>query len=175
MLKLESKDSLLARVWHGIEPFLRSTSLGQGAVLDHWVFSCPEIIFLFSNFRSNSVIEFETKIIISLTFRAFHMFKFLYVMYYASLLQWWHPVMILVRTNRPYLRVGCHTGRPVSFVHWSKDRMVLSSQTISRPSWINLLSPPKAEKWSSLKIQSANQAVNKSLVRSYMYFKIDGN
>jgi hypothetical protein len=29
-------------------------------------------------------------------------------MYYVSLLQCWHPVMILIRTDHPYLRVGCH-------------------------------------------------------------------
>jgi hypothetical protein len=33
----------------------------------------------------------------------------LYVMYYVSLLQKWHPIMILVRTDHPYLRLGCHT------------------------------------------------------------------
>jgi hypothetical protein len=30
-------------------------------------------------------------------------------MYYASLLQWWHLVMILVRTNHPCLGVGYHS------------------------------------------------------------------
>jgi hypothetical protein len=29
-------------------------------------------------------------------------------MYYASLLWQWHPVMILVATNHPFLRVGRH-------------------------------------------------------------------
>jgi hypothetical protein len=32
-------------------------------------------------------------------------------MYYVSLLWWWHPVMILVRTGHSCLRVGCHTKR----------------------------------------------------------------
>jgi hypothetical protein len=32
----------------------------------------------------------------------------MYVMYYASLLQWWQLVMILVKTDHPYLRVGHH-------------------------------------------------------------------
>jgi hypothetical protein len=29
-------------------------------------------------------------------------------MYYVSLIRWWHPVMILVSTDHPYLRVGHH-------------------------------------------------------------------
>jgi hypothetical protein len=32
-------------------------------------------------------------------------------MYYASLFRWWHPIMILVRTDHPCLGVGCHTAR----------------------------------------------------------------
>jgi hypothetical protein len=121
MLKLETNDLLLVRVWHSYrayptkpcmlvvgflwpldgsalqsfscsifvlmlfcrcaslspsrcEPFLRSASLGQGAILDHQVFRFRKS-FLFSIFRSNSVIEFETKIVIKLTFRAFLMFN----------------------------------------------------------------------------------------------------
>jgi hypothetical protein len=32
----------------------------------------------------------------------------MYVMYYASMLQCWQLIMILIRTNHPCLRVGCH-------------------------------------------------------------------
>jgi hypothetical protein len=32
----------------------------------------------------------------------------MYVMYYASILRCWQLVRILVRTNHPCLRVGCH-------------------------------------------------------------------
>jgi hypothetical protein len=31
------------------------------------------------------------------------------VMYYASMLRCWQLIRILVRTNYPFLRVGCHT------------------------------------------------------------------
>jgi hypothetical protein len=34
----------------------------------------------------------------------------MYVMYYALILQCWQLIMILVKTNHPYLRVGCHIG-----------------------------------------------------------------
>jgi hypothetical protein len=33
----------------------------------------------------------------------------MYVMYYASMLQCWQLIRILVRTNHPCLRVGHHT------------------------------------------------------------------
>jgi hypothetical protein len=33
----------------------------------------------------------------------------MYVMYYTSLLRCWQLVRILVRTDNPYLRVGCHS------------------------------------------------------------------
>jgi hypothetical protein len=32
----------------------------------------------------------------------------MYVIYYTSLLRWWQPVMILIMTNHPCLRAGCH-------------------------------------------------------------------
>jgi hypothetical protein len=32
----------------------------------------------------------------------------MYAMYYASMLQCWQLIRILVRTNYPCLRVGCH-------------------------------------------------------------------
>jgi hypothetical protein len=32
----------------------------------------------------------------------------MYAMYYASMLRCWQLIRILVRTNYPYLRVGCH-------------------------------------------------------------------
>jgi hypothetical protein len=55
-------------------------------------------------------------------------------MYYASLLRYWYPVKILVRTDHPYLRVGCHswyqsiTGvihhvRPYFFENHGDDRL----------------------------------------------------
>jgi hypothetical protein len=43
------------------ESFLRSASLGHGAVLDRRVFSLPQNAF-YSLFRSNSVTEFKTQI-----------------------------------------------------------------------------------------------------------------
>jgi hypothetical protein len=33
----------------------------------------------------------------------------MYVLCYASMLWCWHLVFILVRTDHPYLGVGCHT------------------------------------------------------------------
>jgi hypothetical protein len=33
----------------------------------------------------------------------------MYAMYYASTLRCWQLVKILIRTNHPCLRVGCHT------------------------------------------------------------------
>jgi hypothetical protein len=35
----------------------------------------------------------------------------MYAMYYASMLQCWQLVRILVGTNYPCLSVGCHTGK----------------------------------------------------------------
>jgi hypothetical protein len=32
----------------------------------------------------------------------------MYVMYYVTMLWCWQIVWILIRTNHPYLRVGCH-------------------------------------------------------------------
>jgi hypothetical protein len=34
----------------------------------------------------------------------------MYVLYYASMLCCWHLIWILVRTDHPYLGVGCHRG-----------------------------------------------------------------
>jgi hypothetical protein len=34
----------------------------------------------------------------------------MYMLYYASILQCWHHIWILVRTDHPYLGVGCHKG-----------------------------------------------------------------
>jgi hypothetical protein len=40
----------------------------------------------------------------------------MYVMYYALMLRCWQLVMILVKTNHPCLRVGCHSiGLEVSY------------------------------------------------------------
>jgi hypothetical protein len=33
----------------------------------------------------------------------------MYVLYYVSMLRCWHLVWILVRTNHPYVGVGCHS------------------------------------------------------------------
>jgi hypothetical protein len=33
----------------------------------------------------------------------------MYVLYYVSMLQCWHLVWILVRTNHPCLGAGCHS------------------------------------------------------------------
>jgi hypothetical protein len=38
----------------------------------------------------------------------------MYVMYYASMLLCWQLIRILVKTNHPRLRVGCHTSLPVT-------------------------------------------------------------
>jgi hypothetical protein len=40
----------------------------------------------------------------------------MYVLYYASILRRWQLVWILVRTNHPFLGVGCHT--PYCRVPW---------------------------------------------------------
>jgi hypothetical protein len=46
--------------------------------------------------------------------------------YYASMLQCWHLVWILVRTDYPYLGVGCHTQvRFLSRADWSVDLQFL--------------------------------------------------
>jgi hypothetical protein len=33
--------------------------------------------------------------------------------YYASMLQYWHIIWILIRTDHPYLGVGCHSPPPI--------------------------------------------------------------
>jgi hypothetical protein len=38
----------------------------------------------------------------------------MYALYYASILRCWHLVWILVRTDRPYLGVGCHNFHPMN-------------------------------------------------------------
>jgi hypothetical protein len=35
----------------------------------------------------------------------------MYVLYYASMLRCWYIVRILVRTDHPYLGVGCHSSK----------------------------------------------------------------
>jgi hypothetical protein len=67
------------------------------------------LMFLFSIFRSNIVIKFGTQIIIKFNFHSISLVNFSYVMHYASLLWYWHPVMILVRTDYSYLRVRRHS------------------------------------------------------------------
>jgi hypothetical protein len=49
----------------------------------------------------------------------------MYVLYYASMLQCWHLVWILVRTDHPCLGVGCHNEEPSCsdlsiFATWGK-------------------------------------------------------
>jgi hypothetical protein len=34
----------------------------------------------------------------------------MYVLYYVSMLRCWHLIWILVKTDHPYLGVGCHKG-----------------------------------------------------------------
>jgi hypothetical protein len=41
----------------------------------------------------------------------------MYVLYYASMLQYWHLIWILVRTNHPCLGVGCHTHTHFKILH----------------------------------------------------------
>jgi hypothetical protein len=45
----------------------------------------------------------------------------MYVMYYASMLRCWQLVWILVRTNHPCLRVGCHTNPNVQGWHFARE------------------------------------------------------
>jgi hypothetical protein len=52
-------------------------------------------------------------------------------MYYVSLLWWWHLVMILVRTDHPYLRVGRHSWYQ-SHYGYNTSRTVLFSKTVVR-------------------------------------------
>jgi hypothetical protein len=46
----------------------------------------------------------------------------MYVMYYAPMLRCWQLIRILVKTNHPCLRVGCHTDPPRGVwcinLHW---------------------------------------------------------
>jgi hypothetical protein len=46
----------------------------------------------------------------------------MYVLYYASLLQCWHLVWILVRTDHPCLGVGCHMIRAHQLLVHELDR-----------------------------------------------------
>jgi hypothetical protein len=46
------------------EPFLRSASLGQGAILDRRMFPLPQKYFHPLSSAQNSVIEFKTQIVI---------------------------------------------------------------------------------------------------------------
>jgi hypothetical protein len=52
----------------------------------------------------------------------------MYVLYYASMLQRWHLVWILVRTDHPCLGVGCYSG-PTQLHHGleGKERQHLVS------------------------------------------------
>jgi hypothetical protein len=49
----------------------------------------------------------------------------MYVMYYMPLLWWWQLVMILIKTNHPSLRVGCHNHRvdvPIKIMKYLNGR-----------------------------------------------------
>jgi hypothetical protein len=52
------------------EPFLRSASQGQGAVLDRRVFPLPQKCFYSLASTQNSVFEFKTQIIIKFNFQS---------------------------------------------------------------------------------------------------------
>jgi hypothetical protein len=52
-------------------------------------------------------------------------------MYYASLLRYCHPVMILVRIDHPFLRVGCHRWYQ-SHYGYNTLRTVLFPKTVVR-------------------------------------------
>jgi hypothetical protein len=57
----------------------------------------------------------------------------MYVLYYASMLQCWQLVWILVRTNHPRLGVGCHTPSALISVS-SPWALFCFSATFSGPS-----------------------------------------
>jgi hypothetical protein len=61
-----------------------SASLGQDAVLDRRVSSLPQKMYFI---LSSVATEFETEIVIKFNFQSISFVIFLYVMYYASLLQ----------------------------------------------------------------------------------------
>jgi hypothetical protein len=90
------------------EPCLRSASLGQGVILNQQVITFTNIFYSLS-FAQNSVSKFEIQSVIKFNFQSILFVIFLYVMYYASLLRQWHSIMIVVRTNHPYLRVRCYS------------------------------------------------------------------
>jgi hypothetical protein len=52
------------------EPFLRSASLGQGAVLDRRVFPLLQKCFYSLPSTQNTIIEFETKFVIKFNFQS---------------------------------------------------------------------------------------------------------
>jgi hypothetical protein len=51
----------------------------------------------------------------------------MYMLYYASMLQCCHLVWILVRTDHPYLGVGCHRIQPQ---HRSRYNLPQASQAL---------------------------------------------
>jgi hypothetical protein len=67
------------------ESFLRSASLVQGVVLNHRVFSLPQIILVLY-LPLKLVIKFETQSVIKFNFQSISFVIFLYVMYYTLLL-----------------------------------------------------------------------------------------
>jgi hypothetical protein len=68
------------------EPFLRSASLGQGAVLDRRVFSLPQS-FLFSTLRSKLYDRIQNSNYNKVNFLEHFIIIFVYVLYYVLLLR----------------------------------------------------------------------------------------
>jgi hypothetical protein len=102
------------------EPFLTSTSLGQGIILNSGVFTSKKYILFSLLLKLCNQIQNQNYYKVKFSE---HFIKiFLYVMYYASLLRYWHSVMILVWTDHHCLRVGRHrcygynTSRTVIFL-----------------------------------------------------------
>jgi hypothetical protein len=65
---------------------MRSAPLGQGVILVHQDIAYANIFYSVSS-AQNSVIEFQTQIVIKFSFQNISFVHFLYVTYYASLLQ----------------------------------------------------------------------------------------
>jgi large-conductance mechanosensitive channel len=87
MLKLESKicwSVSLSPSWRELS--LRSAPLGQGVILGRRVIAFANIFYSLSS-AQNSIIEFETQIIIKFNFQSILFLIFLYVKYYALLLR----------------------------------------------------------------------------------------
>jgi hypothetical protein len=51
----------------------------------------------------------------------------MYVLYYASMLQCWHLVCILVTTDHPCLGVGCHSVSPYRTIGTASSKPCLEA------------------------------------------------